>query len=106
MSPDLSPASSAVSYCFARRYGFPLAEVFRMERVKEIFIDELPTFSPPVIILGGVFGGFVTACSIARANIWEVSKIDIYFIAVLMGVLMLTTYVPAVPMFLVEYFYR
>ena len=48
----------------------------------------------------------ITACSVARANIWEVSKVNIYFVAVLFVVLMICTYVPAVPMFLVEYFYR
>lgn len=48
----------------------------------------------------------ITACSIARANIWQVSKVNIYFIAVLMAVLLICTYVPAIPMFLVEYFYR
>lgn len=48
----------------------------------------------------------ITACAVARANIWEVSKVNIYFVAVLFAVLMLCTYVPAVPMFLVEYFYR
>jgi len=48
----------------------------------------------------------VTACSVAKADIWEVSKINIYFIGVLFAMLMLVTYVPAVPMALVEYFYR
>jgi TRAP-type C4-dicarboxylate transport system permease large subunit len=48
----------------------------------------------------------VTACSVAKADIWEVSKVNIYFIAVLFTMLMLVTYVPAVPMTLVEYFYR
>jgi len=48
----------------------------------------------------------VTACSVAKADIWEVSKVNIVFIAVLFAVLMLVTYVPAVPMSLVEYFYR
>lgn len=48
----------------------------------------------------------ITACSVARANIWEVSKVNIYFVAVLFVVLMICTYVPSVPMFLVEYFYR
>lgn len=238
-----------VSYWFARRYNFPVEEVFNLKKVKETFIDALPTFALPVIILGGIFGGFVTAteaaglavlaslviglwygevdfkrlksamldggmqtavvmvlvaasvlmggfltraqvpqeiaqqilavtdnryvillilnvfflvigfflhsaaaiilvvpivipliqaagidpvhfgiivtlnlsigqqtppvasvlitsCSIAKANIWDVSKVNIYFIAVLMTVLLITTYVPAVPMFLVELFYR
>src|SRR6056300_890029 len=48
----------------------------------------------------------VTACSVAKADIWEVSKINIMFVAVLFAVLMLVTYVPFVPMSLVEYFYR
>jgi len=48
----------------------------------------------------------VTACSVAKADIWEVSKVNIYFIAVLFFVLMLVTYIPAIPLFLVEVFYR
>jgi tripartite ATP-independent transporter DctM subunit len=48
----------------------------------------------------------MTACSIAKENIWDVSKANIPFIAVLLFVLLLVTYVPAVPMLLVEYFYR
>ena len=48
----------------------------------------------------------ITSCSIAKANIWDVSKVNVYFVAVLLLVLFLCTYVPAVPMFLVEYFYR
>ena len=48
----------------------------------------------------------VTACSIAKADIWDVSKVNIYFVSVLFAVLMLVTYVPAVPMSLVNLFYR
>ena len=48
----------------------------------------------------------ITSCAVARANIWDVSKINIYFIAVLFVVLMLCTYVPAVPMYLVDAIYR
>jgi len=48
----------------------------------------------------------ITACSVAKADIWEVSKINIYFIGVLLALLVLVTYVPAVPMTLVELFYR
>jgi tripartite ATP-independent transporter DctM subunit len=48
----------------------------------------------------------VTACSVAKADIWDVSRVNIYFIAVLFAVLMLVTYVPVVPMSLVELFYR
>ncbi|MEF2553745.1 TRAP transporter large permease [Aurantimonas sp. A2-1-M11] len=48
----------------------------------------------------------ITACSIAKANIWEVSKANLPFVGVLLFVLLMCTYVPAIPMFLVEYFYR
>lgn len=48
----------------------------------------------------------VTACSIAKADIWEVSKVNAYFVSVLGVVLLLVTYVPAVPMALVEMLYR
>ena len=238
-----------VAYAFARRYNLPVEEAFNLKQLRATFIDALPTFALPVIILGGIFGGFVTAteaaglavlaailiglwyrevdfkrlktamldggmqtavvmllvaasvlmggfltraqlpqelaqqmleltdnkyvillilnvfflvigfflhsvaaiilvvpivvpliqqagidpvhfglvvtlnlaigqqtppvasvlitaCSIAKANIWEVSKVNIYFIAVLLTVLLMCTYIPAIPMFLVEFFYR
>lgn len=238
-----------VAYIFARRYNLPTEEAFNIPRLRETFMDALPAFTLPIIILGGIFGGFVTAteaaglavlgaivvsgwynqidlkhlrramldggmqtavvmllvaasvlmggfltraqipqqlaegilaitseqwmillilnffflvigfflhsaaaiilvvpiviplitaagidpvhfglvvtlnlaigqqtppvasvlitaCAVARANIWEVSKVNIWFILVLLVVLMLCTYVPSVPLFLVEYFYR
>ena len=238
-----------VAYIFARRYNLPTEEAFNIPRLRATFLDALPAFSLPVIILGGIFGGFVTAteaaglavlaallvgawyreldirhlkramldggmqtavvmllvaasvlmggfltraqvpqeiargildftsqqwaillilnffflvigfflhsaaaiilvvpiiiplieaaqidpvhfglvvtlnlaigqqtppvasvlitsCAVARANIWDVSKVNVWFVAVLLVVLMLCTYVPAIPMFLVEYFYR
>ncbi|MEO1542890.1 MAG: TRAP transporter large permease [Pseudomonadota bacterium] len=238
-----------VAYIFAVRYNLPVEEAFNVPRVTETFIDALPAFALPVIILGGIFGGFVTAteaaglaviaalivgswygefnlrhlkramldggmqtavvmllvaasvlmggfltraqvpqqiatsildyttnqvvilailnvffliigfflhsvaaiilvipivlplieaanidpvhfglvvtlnlaigqqtppvasvlitsCAVARANIWEVSKVNIWFVLVLFIVLMMCTYIPAIPMFLVEYFYR
>jgi tripartite ATP-independent transporter DctM subunit len=238
-----------VAYMFARKYNLPVEEAFNYKRLRETFWDALPAFTLPVIILGGIFGGFVTAteaaglavvaafvvglwyrqidfnslkramldggmqtavvmllvaasvvmggfltraqlpqqlaagllefttnkwlillilnfffliigfflhsaaaiilvvpivvpliaaagidpvhfglvvtlnlaigqqtppvasvlitsCAVARANIWDVSKINIYFVAVLLTVLLICTYVPSIPMFLVEYFYR
>ncbi|APX88451.1 C4-dicarboxylate ABC transporter permease [Brevirhabdus pacifica] len=238
-----------VAYIFARRYNLPTEEAFNLPRVRETFMDALPAFALPVIILGGIFGGFVTAteaaglaviaalvvsawyrnldiahlkramldggmqtavvmllvaasvlmggfltraqipqqlaqgildvtdkqwaillilnffflvigfflhsaaaiilvvpiviplitaagidpvhfglvvtlnlaigqqtppvasvlitsCAVARANIWEVSKVNVWFVAVLLVVLGICTYVPSVPLFLVEYFYR
>lgn len=238
-----------VAYIFARKYDFPVEEAFNLKRLRQTFIEALPTFLLPIIILGGIFGGFVTAteaaglavlvsigigvwyretnlkelytamldggmqtavvmllvaasvlvggfltraqvpqelaaqllsitenkyvillilnvffliigfflhsaaaiilvvpivvplivqagidpvhfglvvtlnlaigqqtppvasvlitaCSIAKANIWDVTRVNIWFIAVLMTVLLMCTYIPAIPMFLVEYFYR
>jgi len=47
----------------------------------------------------------MTACSIAKENIWDVTRANIPFIGVLLAVLLLVTYVPAVPLFLVKVFY-
>ena len=238
-----------VAYIFARRYNLPTEEAFNVPRLRETFIDAMPAFTLPVIILGGIFGGFVTAteaaglaviaallvsgwyrnldlghlrramldggmqtavvmllvaasvlmggfltraqipqqlaqgllavtteqwlillilnvfflvigfflhsaaaiilvvpivipliqqagidpvhfglvvtlnlaigqqtppvasvlitsCAVARANIWDVSKVNVWFVMVLLAVLFLCTYVPSIPLFLVEYFYR
>ena len=48
----------------------------------------------------------MTACSIARADVWDVTKVNVRFIGVLAAILLLVTYVPAVPMALVNLFYR
>ena len=48
----------------------------------------------------------VTACSVGGADVWEVTKVNVYFIAVLTTVLLLVTYIPALPMAPVEFFYR
>jgi len=48
----------------------------------------------------------ITACSVAKENVWDVSRYNIYLIGVLVSVLVLVTYVPAIPLTLVEYFYR
>ena len=48
----------------------------------------------------------MTACSIAKADIWEVTRVNLYFITVLLFVLILVTYVPVIPMGLVNFFYK
>ena len=48
----------------------------------------------------------MVACSIAKADVWAVTKVNVYFIAVLLAVLLLVTYVPIVPMWLVYLFYH
>lgn len=40
----------------------------------------------------------ITACSVAQADIWEVTKVNVYFVGVIFAVLMLCTYVPAIPL--------
>ena len=46
------------------------------------------------------------ACSIAKTDMWQASKINVIFVACLVFVLVLSTYVPIVPMSLVNFFYR
>ena len=48
----------------------------------------------------------MVASSIAKASVWEVTKVNIWFIGVLLAVLMLVTYVPVTGMGLVNLFYR
>jgi C4-dicarboxylate transporter DctM subunit len=48
----------------------------------------------------------MASCSIAKADMWKVTRVNLPFIGVLLAVLMLVTYVPAVPMGLVDLFYR
>jgi C4-dicarboxylate transporter, DctM subunit len=48
----------------------------------------------------------MVACSIAKATVWEVTRVNIYFIAVLLAVLLMVTYVPITGMGLVYLFYR
>jgi len=50
-----------MAYWFARRYQFPVEESFKLRRVKETFRDAFWAFFLPVIILGSIFGGLVTA---------------------------------------------
>jgi tripartite ATP-independent transporter DctM subunit len=47
----------------------------------------------------------VTACSIAKTDVWETTKTNLPFIGVLVLVLLVVTYVPDVPLWLVRVFY-
>ncbi len=46
-----------------------------------------------------------TSCSIAKADMWEVTRVNLPMILVLFLILMLVTYVPFIPMGLVDYLY-
>lgn len=47
----------------------------------------------------------MAACAIAKSDIWETTKVNLPMIFALFVVLMLCTYVPAIPLTLVELFY-
>jgi len=46
-----------------------------------------------------------TACSIAKEDVWTVTRANLPFLAVLITILMIVTYVPAVPLWLVNVMY-
>ena len=50
-----------VAYWFARRYNLPREEAFSGRRVATTAREALWAFLLPIIILGGIFGGIVTA---------------------------------------------
>jgi tripartite ATP-independent transporter DctM subunit len=47
----------------------------------------------------------MVACSISRSSVWEVTRVNVWFIGVLLAVLLLVTYVPVTGMGLVRLFY-
>ena len=51
----------ALSYGFARKYNYPREESFQLQRVWETAKDASWAFLLPLIILGGIFSGIVTA---------------------------------------------
>ena len=50
-----------VSYWMAVRQGWPIEEIFQLSRLWQTFKEAAWALVLPVIILGGIFGGFVTA---------------------------------------------
>ena len=50
-----------MAYWFARRYNLPTEQSFQWSRVWRTFREAFWAFFLPVIILGGIFGGIVTA---------------------------------------------
>jgi tripartite ATP-independent transporter DctM subunit len=49
------------SYYYARKYNFPVEQTFQLGRLWQAFRDAAWALLLPVIILGGIFGGLVTA---------------------------------------------
>src|SRR5512139_1648619 len=50
-----------MAYVFARRYNLPREDAFSWRRVRRTAREALWAFLLPIIILGGIFGGVVTA---------------------------------------------
>jgi TRAP-type C4-dicarboxylate transport system permease large subunit len=48
----------------------------------------------------------MVASAIAKESVWSVTRVNVWFIGVLVAVLLLVTYVPVVGLGLVNYFYR
>ena len=48
----------------------------------------------------------MVACSIAKATVWEVTRVNIWFIGVLLAVLLMVTYIPESALGLVNFFYK
>ncbi|MDJ0858449.1 MAG: TRAP transporter large permease [Dinoroseobacter sp.] len=68
-----------VAHIFARRYNLPTEEAFNFKRLRETFVDALPAFALPVIILGGIFGGFVTATEAAGLAVLAAIAVSLYY---------------------------
>src|SRR5437764_2748347 len=50
-----------MAYWFARRYNLPIEQKFQWARVRSTFREAFWAFTLPIIILGAIFGGIVTA---------------------------------------------
>jgi tripartite ATP-independent transporter DctM subunit len=51
----------ALCYYYARKYNFPVEQAFELKRLVHALREAAWALLMPVIILGGIFGGFVTA---------------------------------------------
>jgi C4-dicarboxylate transporter, DctM subunit len=51
----------ALCYYYARKHNFPVEEAFQLRRLAHAVKEGFWALLMPVIILGGIFGGFVTA---------------------------------------------
>jgi len=51
----------ALSYYYARKYNFPVEQAFQLSRIRKALRESVWALFMPVVILGGIFGGFVTA---------------------------------------------
>ena len=68
-----------VSWWFARRYNLPVEKAFNWPRLRHAAIEAGPTFLLPIIILGGIFGGFVTATEAAGLAVLAAIGVGIWY---------------------------
>lgn len=68
-----------LSYYYAVRRNYPVEEVFQLKRLGRAFKDAWLTFLLPVIILGGIFGGIVTATEGAALAVVAAIGIAVYY---------------------------
>jgi tripartite ATP-independent transporter DctM subunit len=61
--PGLIAGSAMMGLCYwyALRYNWPVEEIFELRRLTRTFKDAFWALTMPLIILGGIFGGIVTA---------------------------------------------
>ena len=64
-----------VAHIFARRYNLPTEEAFNTKRLRETFVEALPAFALPIIILGGIYGARPIFRYIHAARLREMYKI-------------------------------
>ncbi|HET6946359.1 MAG TPA: TRAP transporter large permease [bacterium] len=68
----------AVVYYKARKYGFPVEDAFSLRRFGRAFREAGWTLVLPVIILGGMFGGIVTATEAAGLAVLAAFLIGVF----------------------------
>ncbi len=66
----LGASFMVTSYIFARREGHPVDERFELRRLGRAFIDALVPLSIPVLVVGGLIGGFVTPTEAAALGVF------------------------------------
>ena len=66
----LGASFMVTSYIFARREGHPVDERFELRRLGRAFLDALIPLSIPVLVVGGLIGGFVTPTEAAALGVF------------------------------------
>ena len=78
--PGLIGGFSMMALCwwFAVRYNLPREEAFSLRKLAQAFKESVWALSLPIIILGGIFGGIVTAtegcwpCRVGESGYWHI----------------------------------